>query len=70
MGDDVADEQFGNPRNGYRSTRRRVGKRDRQMERRHHSHKVTIKGLCNVVSITAIYDALCECIRNARIREA
>jgi RNA recognition motif-containing protein len=68
--EDVADEQFGNPRNGYRSTRRRVGKRDRRMERRHHSHKVTIKGLCNVVSITAIFDGFCECACNARIREA
>jgi RNA recognition motif-containing protein len=52
----MADEQFGNPRNGYRSTRRRVDRKDRRMERRHHSHKVTIKGLCNVVSITATLD--------------
>ena len=56
---DVANEQFGNPRNGYRSTRRRVGRRDRQMERRHHSHRGIQKKLCNVVSITAIFDGFC-----------
>lgn len=67
-GADVADEQFGNPKNGYRSTRRRVGKRDRQMERRHHSHRG------NSREYAVLYQSLrhlttSTCPANVRIRE-
>jgi hypothetical protein len=66
---DVADEQFGNPRNGYRSTRRRAGKRDRQMERRRHSHRG------NSREYAMLYQSLrhlttSTCPANVRIREA
>lgn len=69
-GVDMANEQFGNQRNGYRSTRRKVDRKGKRMERRHHSRRGNSRELCNVVSITALYDGFCEYVWNARIREA
>ena len=66
----MANEQFGNQRNGYRSTRRKVDRKGKRMERRHHSRRGNSRELCNVVSVTATLHDFCECVWNERIREA